>query len=107
MSSGLFYHNSGPISCQKQGVWLVFITTVLRFIEIPVVNANDVDPDQMPDSATSDLGLHCLQITLLVLSRVKLANPIIPIFSSPVQMYRKSYCTNPGIGVVRHADALL
>ena len=23
--------------------------------------ANSVDPDQMPHSATSDLGLHCLQ----------------------------------------------
>ena len=24
--------------------------------------ANNVDPDQMPHSAASDLGLHCLQI---------------------------------------------
>ena len=27
---------------------------------MPVVNANSVDPDQTPHSATSDLGLHCL-----------------------------------------------
>ena len=28
-------------------------------IEIPVFNANGVDPDQTPRSAASDLGLHC------------------------------------------------
>ena len=27
---------------------------------MPVVNANSVDPDQIPHSATSDLSLHCL-----------------------------------------------
>ena len=35
------------------------------FIEIPVFNANIVDPDQMPHSAASDLGLHCLTMSLL------------------------------------------
>ena len=30
--------------------------------EIPVVNANNVEPDQMPYSAASDLGQHCLPI---------------------------------------------
>ena len=34
------------------------------FIEIPVFNANSVDPDQMPLSAASDLGLHSLPICL-------------------------------------------
>ena len=29
--------------------------------EIPVFNANSVDPDQTPRSAACDLGLHCLQ----------------------------------------------
>ena len=29
-------------------------------MEIPVFNANSVDPDQTPRSAASDLGLHCL-----------------------------------------------
>ena len=33
------------------------------FIEIPVINANSVDPDQMPHSAASELGLHCLPNT--------------------------------------------
>ena len=32
-------------------------------MEIPVLNANSVDPDQMPCSAASDLGLDCLPIS--------------------------------------------
>ena len=39
------------------------ITTM--FHRIPVFNANSVDPDQMLHSSVSDLGLHCLQGTLL------------------------------------------
>ena len=35
------------------------------FIEIPVFNANRVDPDQMPHSAASGQGLHCLPMSLL------------------------------------------
>ena len=35
------------------------------FIEIPVFNANSADPDQMSHSAASDLGLHCLPMSLL------------------------------------------
>ena len=38
---------------------------LLHFIEIPVVNTNSVAPDQMHSSVASDLGLHCLPITLL------------------------------------------
>ena len=30
---------------------------------------NSEDPDQMPHSAASDVGLHCLPITLLGVSR--------------------------------------
>ena len=30
-----------------------------------VFNANSVDPDQTPRSAASDLGLHCLPMSLL------------------------------------------
>ena len=33
--------------------------------------ANRGDPDQMPHSAASDLGLHCLPITLLGISRLQ------------------------------------
>ena len=34
-------------------------------IEIPVSNANSVDPDQTPQNAASDLCLHCLPMSLL------------------------------------------
>ena len=33
--------------------------------------ANSRDPDQAPHSVTSDLGLHCLPITLLGVSRLQ------------------------------------
>ena len=33
--------------------------------------ANSGDPDHMPHSAESDLGLHCLPITLLEVSRLQ------------------------------------
>ena len=33
--------------------------------------ANSKDPDQMLHSAASDLGLHCLPITLLGVSRLQ------------------------------------
>ena len=29
------------------------------------MSANSVDPDQMPHYVASDLGLHCLPVTLL------------------------------------------
>ena len=38
---------------------------LLCFIEIPLVNSNSEDPDQMPHSVTSDLDLLCLLIALL------------------------------------------
>ena len=34
-------------------------------IESPVLNINSVNPNQTPRSAASDLGLHCLPISLL------------------------------------------
>ena len=33
--------------------------------------ANSGDPDQTPRSAASDLGLHCLPVTLLRVSRLQ------------------------------------
>ena len=41
-----------------------FLSLLQCFIESPVSDANSVDPDQMPRSAASDLGLHCSPITL-------------------------------------------
>ena len=42
--------------------------------EIPVLNANSADPDQMPNSVASDLGLHCLQWSHLWDARLKWVN---------------------------------
>ena len=36
-----------------------------------VVFANSEDPDQTPRSVASDLGLHCLPVTLLGVSRLQ------------------------------------
>ena len=36
--------------------------------------ANSEDSDQMPHSAASDLGLHCLPSTLLQVSRLQWVN---------------------------------
>ena len=40
-------------------------------MEIPVFNANSVDPDQTPRFAASDLGMRCWSITLMGVSRLK------------------------------------
>ena len=39
--------------------------------------ANSGDPDQMPRSVASDLGLHCLPITLLRVSRLQLVKLVL------------------------------
>ena len=44
------------------------------------VFAKSADPDQMPHSAASDLGLHFLPITLLGVSQLLWVNIIIDIF---------------------------
>ena len=69
-SSGLFYHNSLDWSISNSRVSGKFLL-LLCFIEIPVFNANSVDCDQSPHSVVSDLGLQCLPITLLGVSRLK------------------------------------
>ena len=59
MSSGPFYLKFLDRSISyMRGVCLVLILPCLT--EIPVRNANSVDPDQTPHSAASDLGLQCL-----------------------------------------------
>ena len=45
--------------------------SLLCLIEIPVFNANSADPDQMPHSVESDLGLHCLPFTLVGVASLK------------------------------------
>ena len=44
--------------------------------------ANSGDPDQMPCSAASDQGLHCLPITLLRVSRLQWVNSLPYFFSN-------------------------
>ena len=53
-----------------------FFLLLISFVEIPAFNANSVDLDQMPHSAAFDLGLHCLPITLLGVSRLKWVNTV-------------------------------
>ena len=47
------------------------------FKVVPVVNANSVDPNQTP--AASDLGLHCLHMSLLWDAKLKRANNPLPL----------------------------
>ena len=55
MSSGFFHHNTLDWSISnKRGAWLVFHYHV--FIEIPVFNANSVESDQTPRSASTLFG---------------------------------------------------
>ena len=68
--NGLLYLHSLDWSISNiSGVWLVFIITML--IEIHVLNANSVEPDQTPRSAASDRGLLCLPMSLLWNTRLK------------------------------------
>ena len=49
--------------CHFRGVRSVLLLLVYFFMENHV--RKNVDPDQMPHYVTSDLGLHCLPMTLL------------------------------------------
>ena len=59
MLNGPFYLNSLDRSISKRrGIRLFFITIFIK--KNLYLNANSVDPNQTPRSATFDLGLHCL-----------------------------------------------
>ena len=62
MLNVFFFILFGPVHFQNKGYLVRFF--YYYFIEIPVFNANSVDPDQTPRSAASDLGLHCLPLSL-------------------------------------------
>ena len=49
--------------------WFLLFSCCVEFAEL---TANSVDPDQTPRSASSDLGLHCLPVTLLWYTSLKL-----------------------------------
>ena len=44
--------------------------------------ANSGDPDQTPRFAASDLGLHCLPVTLIVVSRLQWVKSILNCYRS-------------------------
>ena len=64
MPSGLSYLTfwTGPFPIE--GVSRLFLS-IPCFIESPVLTANSIDSDQTPRTAASDLGLHCLPMSLL------------------------------------------
>ena len=62
--------------------------------------ANSGDPDQMPHYVLSDLGLHCLPITLLGVSRLQWVNIYKTIKPANIQCYK------PFIILGHHVDNL-
>ena len=75
MDSSTFILRSGPFPIQGVSDQFLLLPS---FIEIPVLNVNSEDPDQTPRSAASDLGLHCLPVSLLWDARHKLVSVVIP-----------------------------
>ena len=73
MPSGLFYLNSLDWSISiRRGVWLVLSVVYKKKKnnknkkqQKTVFNSKSVDPDQTPHYAASDMGLHCLPMSLL------------------------------------------
>ena len=53
--------------------------------------ANSGDPDQMPDSVASDLGLHCLPISLYGVSRLKWVNQIAKMSRAHLSLHCSDY----------------
>ena len=70
MPSGLFYLDSLDQSIDSLRVSGQFVLLPC-FTEMPVVNANSVDPDQPPHSAASAPSLHCLPMSHLCDARHK------------------------------------
>ena len=64
MSNGLFYFNSLDWSISnRRDIWLTFIITII--IEISVINANSIDPDQTPRSVASDLFIQFAKVPFM------------------------------------------
>ena len=58
--------------CHFRGVRSIL--SPLFYFLIKIMLANNVDPDQIPYYVASDLGLHCLPMTLLHVSGLKWVN---------------------------------
>ena len=54
--------------CHFRGVESIYFFTFIQFLMENSL-ANTVDPDQTPHYVASNLGLHCLPMTLLRVSR--------------------------------------
>ena len=67
-TGGLFHCYMLDESICILGVSVHFLILILFLMENHVLSIN-VDPDQMPHYLASDLGLHCLPMTLLRVSR--------------------------------------
>ena len=60
--------DSSTVICwTSRGVGSYFVAFILFLWKILL--ANDVDPDRMPHDVASDLGLHCLPMIHLRVSR--------------------------------------
>ena len=68
------------LSISIEGCLVIFLVS-LCFIEVSVLNANSVDTGGTPQNAASDLGLHCLPIIILGISRLKSVNQTASIIS--------------------------
>ena len=68
----ILVHSSTVICWMRPFVIIGVSGLFSRFYSIfdwKIMLANNVDPDQMPHYVASDLGLHCLPMTLLRVSR--------------------------------------
>ena len=74
MPCDLFYLNSLDRSISYYKGYLVSFLLFSCFVEISELFANNVDPDQMPHVAASDLGINCLPKSLLCDARIKWVN---------------------------------
>ena len=63
-----------PIGLPSQNKEFTYLLTYLLTIEINLFNANSVAPDHTLRSVTSDLGLHCVQMSLLWVAMHKWVN---------------------------------
>ena len=80
MSSGLFYHLTHCILLESSAVifldesichfrGVASVLSLLLYFYCKYILANSEDPDQTPHYVASDLGLHCLPLTRLRVSK--------------------------------------
>ena len=70
-------------------------------MEIPVVDANRIDPDQTPRFAASDLGLHSLPKTILWNAGHKWVKIVINLATHCAYKFQKERFTRTQISTLR------